>query len=127
MPFLKEEHGSTPIGAAEAWLHADMGCILSGVDNNENMGGMRQHNCVQTEHTANCTAWHKEMPNMRMKQGRTPTRHVSGQRRRRRGKRREEVTRQASDQLLPKQQTKKPTQICTTCHCVESKVKDIGL
>ena len=83
MAFLKEEQGSTPIGAAEAWLHADMGCILSGVDNDENMGGMRQHNCVQTEHTANCTAWHKDMRNMIMNQGPTPTRHVSGQRRRR--------------------------------------------
>jgi hypothetical protein len=43
MAFLKEEQGSTPIGAAEAWLHADMGCILTRVFNDDNMGGMRQH------------------------------------------------------------------------------------
>jgi hypothetical protein len=80
MALLKEEQGSTPTGAAEAWLHADIGCILSGVDNDENMGGVIQHNCVQTEHTAKCTAWHMEMRNMRMKQRRISTRHVSGQR-----------------------------------------------
>jgi hypothetical protein len=43
MALLKEEQGSTPIGAAEAWLHADMGCILTRVDNDDNMGVMRQH------------------------------------------------------------------------------------